>query len=92
MIEKHHNELKKHFHDYISEKKIEKSLLSDEYLKLYLNINESMNIELKMSKEFYTLATDIFRVLSLSAEDRSEDGINYLSIIIRKLFNRWSIC
>ena len=48
-------------------------------VKLYLNINESMNIELKMSKEFYTLATDVYRVLSLSPEDRNEDGINYLN-------------
>ena len=48
-------------------------------VKLYLNINESMNLELKCSKEFYTLAIDINRVLSLCPEDRGEDGINYLN-------------
>ena len=32
-----------------------------------------------MSKEFYTLATDIYRILSLFPEDRNEDGINYLN-------------
>ena len=47
--------------------------------KLYLNINESMNLELKMSKEFYTLAIDINRVLSLSIDNRGEDGINFLN-------------
>jgi len=48
-------------------------------VKLYLNINESMNLELKMSKEFYTLAIDINKVLSLPPEDRGENGINYLN-------------
>lgn len=60
MIEKHYNELKKHFHDYISEKKIEKSLLSDEYLKLYLNI-----IEL-FSKSPWVTQEEVFNLFKLS--------------------------
>jgi len=32
-----------------------------------------------MSKDFYTLGTDIYKVLSLAPEDRGEDGIQYLN-------------
>ena len=32
MIEEHRNQLKKHYYEYINEKKIDKSLLKDEYL------------------------------------------------------------
>ena len=32
-----------------------------------------------MSKEFYTLSTEIYKVLSLAPEDRGEDGIQYLN-------------
>jgi hypothetical protein len=38
-----------------------------------------MNLELKMSKEFYSLAIDINKVLSLAVEDRGESGIQYLN-------------
>ena len=48
-------------------------------LRLYLNINESMNLELAMSKQFYSLAIDINKVLSLAVEDRGESGIQYLN-------------
>ena len=48
-------------------------------IKLYLNINDSMNSELAMSKAFYSLSIDINKVLSLSPEDRGTDGIQYLN-------------
>ena len=67
MIEKHYNELKKHFHDYISEKKIEKSLLSDEYLKLYLNI-----IEL-FSKSPWVTQEEVFNLFKLSDKKKIDD-------------------
>ena len=48
-------------------------------IKLYLNIEDSMMNELKMSKDFYTLSIDIYKVLHLTPEDRGEDGLNYLN-------------
>jgi len=48
-------------------------------IKLYLNIEDSMMNELKMSKDFYTLSIDIYKVLHLRPEDRGEDGLNYLN-------------
>lgn len=48
-------------------------------IKLYLDLPNSINLELKMSKDFYTLSTEIYKVLSLSQEDRGEDGIQYLN-------------
>lgn len=46
---------------------------------LYLGIQSNMDLELKQSKEFYTLAIDIFKTLSLRKEDRGEDGKDYLN-------------
>ena len=60
MIEKHHNELKRHFSDYIIKKKIDKSILGDEYFKLYLNI-----IEL-FSKSPWVTQEDVFNSFKLS--------------------------
>ena len=48
-------------------------------IKLYLNIDDSMMVELKMSKDFYSLGVDIYKTLHLKAEDRGEDGLNYLN-------------
>mgnify|MGYP005647579635 CR=1 FL=1 len=48
-------------------------------IKLYLDLPNTINLELKMSKEFYTLSTEIYKVLSLAPEDRGEDGIQYLN-------------
>lgn len=48
-------------------------------IKLYLNIEDSMMNELKMSKDFYTLSIDIYKALHLRPEDRGEDGLNYLN-------------
>ena len=46
---------------------------------LYLGIQGNMELELKQSKDFYTLAIDIFKVLSLRRENRGEDGKDYLN-------------
>lgn len=47
-------------------------------VKLYLNIESSMQNELKMSREFYSLSIDIFRALTLNPKDRGEMGMTYL--------------
>ena len=39
-------------------------------MELYLGIQSSMDLELKQSKEFYTLAVDIYKTLSLRRENR----------------------
>ena len=43
-------------------------------LELYLGIQTSMEMELKHSKDYYTLAIHIFKTLSLHRENRLEDG------------------
>lgn len=48
-------------------------------VKLYLNISDSMSNELKMSKEFYTMAIDIFKTLMLNPKDRGVSGTEYLN-------------
>lgn len=48
-------------------------------VELYLGINASMELELKQSKEFYSLAIDLYKVLSLRRENRSECGKDYLN-------------
>ncbi len=48
-------------------------------IELYLSIQTSMDLEFKQSKEFYTLAIDIYKMLHLTREDRSEDGKDYLN-------------
>ena len=48
-------------------------------IKMYLNINENMNNELLMSKQFYSLAIDIYRMLTLDPSERPESGMSYLN-------------
>ena len=48
-------------------------------VKLYLNINDAMANELKMSKEFYTLTIDVFKMVSLPAAQRGMHGVDYLN-------------
>ena len=55
-------------------------------VKLYLNINENMKLENDMSKEFYSLAIDIYKTLSLNPEERGESGLSYL----HKKYNTYS--
>lgn len=48
-------------------------------LELYLNINSNMELELKQSKDFYSLAIDLYRMLHLNIEHRGEEGVSYLN-------------
>ena len=48
-------------------------------IELYLGIQQNMELELKQSKEFYSLSIDLFKMLSLRRENRSEDGKDYLN-------------
>jgi hypothetical protein len=46
---------------------------------LYLGIQTNMELEIKQSKDFYTLSIDLFKTLSLRRENRGEDGKDYLN-------------
>ena len=48
-------------------------------IELYLNIHSSMDLELKQSKEFYTLAIDLYKILSIHRVNRNENGHAYLN-------------
>ena len=48
-------------------------------IKLYLNIQDNLQVELNMSKEFYTLAIDIYKVLTLPNYLKGEKGLSYLN-------------
>ena len=48
-------------------------------VELYLGIQNSMELELKQSKEFYVLAIDLYKSLSLRRENRSDNGKDYLN-------------
>ena len=55
-------------------------------IKMYLNINDNMKSEHDISKKFYALAIDIYKVLSLNPEERGESGLSYLN----KQYNQYS--
>ena len=48
-------------------------------VKLYLNISDAMTSELKMSKDFYSLGIEIYRVLCLNPKDRNMDAVEYMN-------------
>lgn len=48
-------------------------------IELYMGIQSSMDLELKQSKEFYTLAIEIYKMLRLRRENRGESGKDYLN-------------
>ena len=48
-------------------------------IKLYLNISDVMTNELKMSKDFYSLAIEVYRVLSMNPEDRTMGAVEYMN-------------
>ena len=48
-------------------------------VEIYMGIQSSMELELKQSKEFYTLAIDLYKVLTLKVENRGEHGKDYLN-------------
>ena len=47
-------------------------------IELYFGINSQMEIELKSSQDYYVLATDIFKILSLNNQNRHIDGRGFL--------------
>jgi len=48
-------------------------------IELYMGIQSSMELELKQSKDFYSLAIDLYKTLRLKPENRGEDGKDYLN-------------
>ena len=48
-------------------------------IELYLGIQRSMELELKQSKEFYTLAIELYKMSQLKPEHRGEEGKDYLN-------------
>ena len=48
-------------------------------IELYMGIQTSMELELKQSKDFYSLAIDVYKTLSLQRVNRGEDGKDYLN-------------
>ena len=48
-------------------------------IELYLGIQSNMELELKQSKDFYTLAIELYKILALRKENRSEGGKDYLN-------------
>jgi len=48
-------------------------------VKLYLQLEENIKIELEKSKQFHTLALDIYKTLSLKVEQRNGNGLEYLN-------------
>ena len=48
-------------------------------VKLYLQLGETTKNELALSKLFYTLGIDIYKILHLNRQDRSMNGLEYLN-------------
>ena len=48
-------------------------------VELYLNINGAMDLENKMAKDFYNVAVDIYKMLRLHPEERSEKARDFLN-------------
>ena len=47
-------------------------------IEMYLGIQPAMDAELSLSRDYYTLAIDIFKCLNLSRENRTEEPRSYL--------------
>jgi hypothetical protein len=48
-------------------------------IKLYLNLNNTINDENALSKEYYTLSINIYKILNLDEENRNVDAEQYLN-------------
>ena len=48
-------------------------------IKLYLQLEENIKIELEMSKSFHTLSLELFKTLNLDNSQRNFDGLEYLN-------------
>jgi hypothetical protein len=56
-------------------------------IELYLQIQNSMELELTLSKDFYSLAINIFKLLNLNRENRHIDPLSYLDNIYAEYQN-----
>ena len=50
-------------------------------IELYLGISQQLAQSASLTKEFYTLSTNIFKTLALSRENRTENSLTYLESI-----------
>ena len=50
-------------------------------IELYLGISAQLAQSSSLTKEFYTLSTDIFKTLSLNPENRTENSLTYLESV-----------
>ena len=48
-------------------------------IKLYLNLDNLIQNEVEMSKQFNLLSLDIFKVLNLTKEERTEEAMDFLN-------------
>jgi hypothetical protein len=48
-------------------------------IKLYLNLNDLLNDENSLSKDYYLLSIDIYKMLNLDEQNRNVDAEQYLS-------------
>jgi hypothetical protein len=48
-------------------------------VKLYLNLNNTINDENSLSKDYYILSIDIYKMLNLDEENRHADAEQYLN-------------
>jgi len=48
-------------------------------LKLYLNLNNSLNEEISLSKDFYIMSVQIFKVMNLKEADRGCEPVQFLN-------------
>jgi len=53
-------------------------------LELFMEIEKTMSKELVVSKEFYILSTDIFKVLALERSNRNVDGKTFMDDIYNR--------
>ena len=56
-------------------------------IELYLRISETMENEMKMSREFYQLSICIYKFLNLPRDARSEDGKEFLNKVYSQYGN-----
>ena len=56
-------------------------------IELYLHISETMENEMKMSREFYQLSISIYKFLNLPRDARSEDGKEFLNKVYSQYGN-----
>jgi len=48
-------------------------------IKLYLNLSSNINEEISISKDFYILSIDIFKIVTLNQDDRHIDPLEFVN-------------